>query len=601
MVHLRSMPRRRTMWCVALVLLLLAVFMAFATAQDEVPAAADAVTESVAHDSLTATAAGEAPAPEDLASAADEKAQAAAAAAEEAERQRAEAEEAERQRTEAEEAERQRAEAEEAERQRAEAEEAERQRAEAEEAERQRAEAEEAERQRAEAEEAERQRAEAEEAERQRAEAEEAERQRVKAEEAERQRKVAAVESQRKADEAERQRKADEAERQRKAAEEEKAKRTLDSVDMIRYTAKVLPQGCVKSVVEYLFRVHEYRNRIASAVRDARADLNEARVHAPDTVAQLETTLAQKQDDLLVYDTRTLRMYGGSVPRTCIAESQAWIERQPPVTSTNDYVQAYMHFYHLLAAHINTLYLTARGTAQYLIDSYTPVVGAYTQTAAGYYDRAQAIYTELRSTPGGLPDEPFPELAKRVATMLGYAAVPIGLGVAAGIIAVVALPPVVAAVIAYEYVYKIWVELFLAYYIYGVRMPDGAVSAVTTTVAAAQAGEWAAIGKSALESFLDLVVDADTVFYNGIIAIFLLGHIVVACAILICVWCRCCVPGMRSKRRAAPAKRTPTPAAATTTTTTTVNGGSRGGSTKKQKSDTAAAAAAAAPAAKKKN
>ncbi|KAG5504388.1 hypothetical protein JKF63_04839 [Porcisia hertigi] len=336
----------------------------------------------------------------------------------------------------------------------------------------------------------------------------------------------------------------------------EKAKRSVDSVDMIRYSAKELPQGCVKTVEEYLFRIHEYRRPVSAAVGDARSELNEARVHAPQNVAELEKRLAAKQDDLLVYDLKTLRMYGGNLPKTCIAESQAWLERQPVVTSTNNYVQVYVFFYRFLAAHCRTLYLTARGLVQYLIHSYIPVAESYAKTSQHYFNKAATIYAEVKPVSGKWPDMPFMDLAKLVLRMMSYAFVPIGLVVAAAIIAFVVLPALVSVVVLYEFVYKIWIELFFAYYIYGVQMPSGVITAIKGAVSAAQAGEWASIGNEMADMFFNLVVDSEKIFYNGIIAVFLIGFITALCTFFICVWCRSCIPGSRSKKNPTPLKST---------------------------------------------
>ncbi|TPP50278.1 hypothetical protein CGC21_17305 [Leishmania donovani] len=373
-------------------------------------------------------------------------------------------------------------------------------------------------------------------------------------EERRRQEEEELAERQRRQQEEERRRQEEEelAERQRRQQEEERAKRRIDSVDMIRYSAEELPQGCAKSIEEYLFRVHEHRQHTAAAVRDARSELNEARVHAPKKVAELEKRLAARQDDLLVYDIQTLRMYGGSVPKTCIAESLAWLDAQPDVSSMSEAKQRLVYFFRLTSTHCRALYLTARGVMQYMIDSYTPVVKSYTKSVQYYCDKASAIYAELLPASGKRPDIPMMDLAKKVAVMVGYAAVPIGLGVAAGIVFVAVLPPMVAAVIIYEYVYKIWLELFIAYYTYGAKMPDGAVTAVKSTVAALRAGEWASIGNSVVDALIDLVADPDTDFYNGILAVYLVGSITVICAAFICLWFSCCVPGMRGKKRATP-------------------------------------------------
>ncbi|CAG9574228.1 conserved hypothetical protein [Leishmania major strain Friedlin] len=334
--------------------------------------------------------------------------------------------------------------------------------------------------------------------------------------------------------------------------EEERAKRRIDSVDMIRYSAEELPQGCAKSIQEYLFRVHEHRQHTAAAVRDARSELNEALVHAPNKVAELEKRLAARQDDLLVYDIQTLRMYGGSVPKTCIAESKAWLDTQPDVSSMSEVKQRLAYFFRLTFTHCKVLYLTARGVMQYMIDSYTPVVKSYTKSVQYYCDKASAIYAELLPASGKQLDMPMMDLAKKIAVMVGYAAVPVGLVVAAGIFAVAVLPLMVAAVIMYEYVYKVWLELFIAYYTYGAKMPDGAVTAVKSTVAAARAGEWASIGNSLLDALLDLVSDSDADLYNGVVAVYLVCSIAVVCVTFICLWFSCCVSGMRGKKGARP-------------------------------------------------
>ncbi|CBZ27213.1 conserved hypothetical protein [Leishmania mexicana MHOM/GT/2001/U1103] len=570
-----AISRRRTLLCVAVVLLFLAVMMTFVRAHEEVDASMDAAGERVAqHISVTEKTTEEARA----AAAAVQTAEAEADVEEKeelAERQRRQEELLQRReqlaalrRREEEQAALHHRQEEERQRQleEREREEEERQR---EEEERQR---EEQERQRQleerEREEEERQR---EEEERQREEQErrreEEERQRQeeerRREEEERQRQL----EERQREEQERQRQLEERRRQEKELaerrlreeeelerreEEERAKRRIDSVDMIHYSAEMLPQGCAKGVEEYLFRVHEHRQHKATAVRDARSALNEARVHAPNKVAELEKWLAARQDDLLVYDIQTLRMYGGSVPKTCIEESQAWLDSQPDLSSMGEYKQRAFYLLRLTTTHCKTLYLTASGFAQYLIHSYTPVVESYTKSVEYYCDKATAIYAELLPASGKRPDMPLMDLAKKAAVMVGYAAVPIGLGVAAGTVAVTVLPPVVAALIIYDYVYKIWVELFIAYYTYGAKMPDGVVTAVKSTVAAARAGDWTSIGDSMLDALVDLIPDAEDSFYNGILAVYLLSSVAVICAMLIFVWCSCCIGGMRGKKTAKP-------------------------------------------------
>ncbi|CBZ34276.1 hypothetical protein, conserved [Leishmania donovani] len=475
---LHAVSRRRTLLCVAVVLLFLAVMMTLVRAQEVAATATDAAGKPVAQHTSVTTATSE------------EEARASNAAV-----QAAEAEAAAMRQLEAEEQARREEEEELAERQR-----------------------------------------------------------RQQEEERRRQEEEELAERQRRQQEEERRRQEEEelAERQRRQQEEERAKRRIDSVDMIRYSAEELPQGCAKSIEEYLFRVHEHRQHTAAAVRDARSELNEARVHAPKKVAELEKRLAARQDDLLVYDIQTLRMYGGSVPKTCIAESLAWLDAQPDVSSMSEAKQRLVYFFRLTSTHCRALYLTARGVMQYMIDSYTPVVKSYTKSVQYYCDKASAIYAELLPASGKRPDIPMMDLAKKVAVMVGYAAVPIGLGVAAGIVFVAVLPPMVAAVIIYEYVYKIWLELFIAYYTYGAKMPDGAVTAVKSTVAALRAGEWASIGNSVVDALIDLVADPDTDFYNGILAVYLVGSITVICAAFICLWFSCCVPGMRGKKRATP-------------------------------------------------
>ncbi|KAG5478671.1 hypothetical protein LSCM1_06075 [Leishmania martiniquensis] len=388
----------------------------------------------------------------------------------------------------------------------------------------------------------------------------------------------------------ERRRVAEGEERYRRAAEgrqrREELKRKIDSVDKIRFTATELPQGCAASVEEYLFRVHEKRKKTAAAVRDARSELNEARVHAPNKASKLEEQLARRLDDLLVYDMETLRFYGGSVPKTCIAESQAWLDAQPQPFSSSEYVQKYIIFYRLIAAHVRLLGQTALGVMNYILHSYTPAVLSYTKAAQHYYARAKAQYAELLPAFGEWRDVPVMDLAKKALSMVGYAAVPIGLCAAAGIVAVFVLPPMVAAVMIYECVYKVWIELFFAYYIFGMQVPNGIISAIKAAVAAAQRGDWAYISSSALEALSDLLVDADTVFYNAIVGLFLLVVIVAMCALFICVWCCLCIPGMRGRRKASPLKSAPRSAS-----------GSSNGSKKKA----AATAAAATTAAKKKS
>ncbi|KPA84009.1 putative mitochondrial hypothetical protein [Leptomonas pyrrhocoris] len=537
--------RRRTFLCVTLLVLVLAIALAFVRAQDDAAAAAaagaaDAVQQQQQEQqeeyaAPVTTAEEVAPvSEEEKPQAMMEEAQPSAEAPENVANPNAEAEAAalrQQQQAAAEEAERQRLAAAEEERQRLEAEE--RQRREAEE--RQRREAEE--RQRREAEE--RQRREAEE--RQRREAEE--RQRREAEE--RQRREAEERQRREAEERQR-REAEEAAASRAA--EEKAQREIDSVDTIRDAAKELPEGCAKAVEKYLFRVHEERRQPASAVSEARATLNEARVSAPKKVVSLERKLASAQDALLRYDVQTLRAYGGNVPKTCISEGQAWYDRQPAVESASTYVQAYTHFYRLMAAHLYTMYRTAEGLVHYLMNAYTPAVASFTTTSSEYQSKAWALYEKLFPAKGSRPEMPTAELAKQVATMVSYAAVPLGLGVAAGVVAVVALPPVAAGVLVYEFLYKIWAELFVFYYIYGMKLPEGLVTAAKTTVENVKAGEWGTLGSRSADAFFDLVIDSDKIFYNGILAVFLMVHIVAIAAILVCVWCRCCVPGMRRRK-----------------------------------------------------
>ncbi|CAJ1008692.1 hypothetical protein Q4I28_004005 [Leishmania naiffi] len=477
-----AMSRRRTLLCVATVLLFLVVMMAFVHAQDDMAdAATDSVGEPVAHDTSTATGA------------AVKAAKAKAAAAKEREAR----EQARRQE--------------------------------------------------------------------------------------ERQRQEAEMELKRKAAEARRLKE----EEDRAREYEERAKRRIDSVDMIRYSAKELPQGCVKAVEEYLFRVHEHRQRTAAAVRDARSELNEARVHAPSKVAELEKRLATKQDDLLVYDIETLRMYGGDIPKTCIAEAQDWLDSQPAVTSTSDTVQVYTQFARFIIAHCKTLYLTARGVVQYMISSYTPVVASYTKSAQYYYDKAEMIYTELWPASGKRQDMLMMEFAKKFVVMMGHMSVPICLGATAGILALAVLPPVAVAVVMYEYLYKVWVELFIAYYIYGAKMPDGAIMTVKNIVAAVQEGKWDSIFTNATEAFMDLLVDVETVFYNGVIIILLLANVVMVCGVFMCVWYCYCVPRIRGKKSARPLK--------------SALGSASGGSTVNTKNAATPGAAAAALAAKKKN
>ncbi|CAC9489446.1 conserved hypothetical protein [Leishmania infantum JPCM5] len=520
---LHAVSRRRTLLCVAVVLLFLAVMMTLVRAQEVAATATDAAGKPVAQHTSVTTATSE------------EEARASTAAV-----QAAEAEAAAMRQLEAEEQARREEEEELAERQRRQQEVLQRQedlaalrRREEELVELHRREQEEERRRQEEEELAERQRRQQEEERRRQEEEELAERQRRQQEE-------------------ERRRQEEQEELKRRQQEEERAKRRIDSVDMIRYSAEELPQGCAKGIEEYLFRVHEHRQHTAAAVRDARSELNEARVHAPKKVAELEKRLAARQDDLLVYDIQTLRMYGGSVPKTCIAESLAWLDAQPDVSSMSEAKQRLVYFFRLTSTHCRALYLTARGVMQYMIDSYTPVVKSYTKSVQYYCDKASAIYAELLPASGKRPDIPMMDLAKKAAVMVGYAAVPIGLGVAAGIVFVAVLPPMVAAVIIYEYVYKIWLELFIAYYTYGAKMPDGAVTAVKSTVAALRAGEWASIGNSVVDALIDLVADPDTDFYNGILAVYLVGSITVICATFICLWFSCCVPGMRGKKRATP-------------------------------------------------
>ncbi|KAG5478458.1 hypothetical protein LSCM4_04691 [Leishmania orientalis] len=382
-------------------------------------------------------------------------------------------------------------------------------------------------------------------------------------------------------------------ERYRKAAERrqrrEETKRTIDSVDQIRFAASELPEGCAGSVEEYLFRAHEHRQKLATAVRDTRSELNEARVHAPKRVAKLEKKLAAKLDDLLVYDIETLRLYGGNVPKTCIAESQAWLNAQSQLFSTSDTVQVCIYLLRILSAHFRLLGQTVLGVANYMIKSYAPAVASYTKSAQHYYDTAKAMYAELLPATGEWPDVPMTDLAKRAAVMVGYAAVPVGLGVTVGIVAVILLPPVATAMVMYECVYKVWAELFFAYYIYGMRLPSGIVAAIKSTAAAAQAGRWAYISGNIKEAFTGLLVDADTVFYNAVIAFLMLVNLVVIGATFICVWCCFCIPGMRGRRRASPLKSVPR----------STSGSSNG--SKKKPAATAGAAGAAGAAAKKKS
>jgi chemotaxis protein histidine kinase CheA len=528
--------RRRTLLCATLLVLVVAITLAFVTAQEEQPAEA----EAHAHYGNDESGAAPVVAAEDAA--VIKEIRVAAAAEEEEHAPVTEtlsetpvaAEEQQPAMVDEGAAAEDMASAEAEARRQQEAEEAERQRREEEE--RLRREEEERIRQ---AEEEERRRREEEE--RQRREEEE----RKRREEEERQRQAAEAERRRREEEERKRREAEEAAR-REA--EEKAKRQLDSIDVIRASAKELKVGCAAAVEEYLFRVHENRQRPAAAVSETRAKLNEARVSAPEKVAALEKRLAHAQDTLLVFDVQTLRAYGGNVPKTCIGEGQAWYDRQEAVSSPNTYVQAYTHFYRIIAAHVYTMYRTAEGLVYYLMHAYTPSLAAFTATASDYQNKAWVIYEELFPAKGSRPELPIADFAKQLVTMVGYAAVPIGLGIAAGIVAVIALPPVAAGVLLYEFLYKIWAELFVFYYVYGMKMPEGLVTALKTTVANVKASQWDVLGTRTADAFFALVVDSDRIFYNGILALFLLGHVVVITAILMCVWCRCCVPGMRSRK-----------------------------------------------------
>ncbi|KAL7697927.1 hypothetical protein N2W54_000606 [Lotmaria passim] len=420
----------------------------------------------------------------------------------------------------------------------------------------QQAEEEEARRQQqAEEEEARRQQQAEEEEARRQQQAEEEEARRRQAEEEEARRRQAEEEARRrKAEEEERQHREAEEHRRRKEeaaarrAAEERSRRELDTVDQIRYSAKELKEGCASLVEKYLFRVHEERQSSASAVSETRAKLNDARVNAPEQVAALEKRLADAQDALWMYDIHTLRSYGGNLPKTCIAEGQDWFESQPDVNSENTYVLAYTHFYRLIVAHLYTMYRTGEGLVHYLMHAYAPALASFTATASDYQNKAWAIYEELFPATGSRPEMPVGQLAKHVATMAGYAAVPLGLGVAAGVISIVALPPVAAGVLVYEYLYKIWAELFIFYYNFGMKLPEGLVAVAKTSVENVKAGEWKVLGSRATDAFFDLVMDSDKIFYNGLLAVFLLAHVVMVAIILMCVWCRCCVPGMRSRK-----------------------------------------------------
>ncbi|KPI88370.1 hypothetical protein ABL78_2545 [Leptomonas seymouri] len=399
----------------------------------------------------------------------------------------------------------------------------------------------------------------AEEAERKRREEEEHRRQ---AEEAERKRREE-EEHRRQAEEAERKRRekeehrrqAEEAERKRREAEEaarraaaERAKRELDTIDVIRSSAVELPVGCAKLVKSYLFRVREERRIPVAAVSEARAQLNEARVSSPKQVQSLEQKLAKAQDALLVYDVQTLRTYGGNLPKTCIMQGQAWYDRQTTVRSENAYLQAYTHFYRLIVAHLYTMYETAEGLVYYLMDAYKPSLESFTSTVVAYQNRAWAIFEQLFPSNGSRPEMSMVELVKQSATMASYFLVPIGFGITAGLVAVIAFPPLAAGVLLYLYVYKIWAELFIFYYIYGMKLPEGLVAAAKATVETAKASQWDVLRTRTADTLLNLVTDSDRVFFNGILSIFLLLNVVAIVAILFCVWCRLCVPGMRSRK-----------------------------------------------------
>lgn len=533
--------RRRTFLCVTLFVLVIAVALAFVSAQEDAAATAAGQEvadqqqqqqqqhEIVAEPAVDATTEAAEAAPH------GEEAESAAPAATESDDNNEEAERAAQAAAEEAERQQQQAQAQEQQRQREEEEEA---------AARAAAAAAEAEARAAAEAEAQRQQQEAEEAARRAAE--EAERIRQQEEEAEARRRQAEAEA-RQRREAEEQRRRAEAEAARRAAEE-RAKRELDSVDTIRGSAKELPEGCASLVEKYLFRVHEERKATAAAVGHVRAELNEARVNAPDTAAALEKKLAKAQDDLHVYDVQTLRTYGGNLPKTCIAEGEAWLDRQSEVVSENTYVQAYTHFYRLMTAHLVTMFRTAEGLVYYYQHSYTPSLQYFMNTAAAYQDEAWALYEKLFLPSGGRPEMPLADFAKQVAKMVGYASVPIGLGIAAGVVCVVALAPVAAGVVVYEFVYKIWTELFFFYYIYGMKLPEDLVRVASTTVENVKASQWNVIGNRAADAFFDSVIDSDKIFFNGIIAIFLLSHVVVIAAVLIFVWCRCCVPGMSRRK-----------------------------------------------------
>ncbi|CCW68282.1 unnamed protein product [Phytomonas sp. Hart1] len=298
----------------------------------------------------------------------------------------------------------------------------------------------------------------------------------------------------------------------------------VEGPSTIQWRASLLKGGCAQAVSDYLKRIHDDSKSVKNAVSQARKKVNFARLHKPQNVPSAEQRLNASKQALNAFDAETLRLFGASLPKTCVTEVKDRMGLPEESTSLNSAYDVALYIFRSVMAHTQTFYLTMKGVWNYTVDSYIPIVKDFQGFSDVYYKKAVKLFNEAHPRPGlltkisGKPKTvPTSEFIVKILKGLAYACVPLALVAFIGLVVALLFPVLMIGVFIPDLIYHVWIRLFIFYYPYAMVFPSDFITEVQGLYVFAFERNWGACWGILKKAITGAMTNFDGLYYNTVL------------------------------------------------------------------------------------
>lgn len=313
---------------------------------------------------------------------------------------------------------------------------------------------------------------------------------------------------------------------------------------------------CASRIVSYLRRAVTQRAELKQRELRARANLNEARSVAleeedgqrepkNDThqrIMEAWGVVGAVNDDIIRFNERTIKQHG-DVPCVCINEVFGGpdIRAAGAATSWKEIVLLQMD---LLFMYWKLYWETLHGVWLFTFEEYAPYEKLYGDTVGHYQRKVQELRTELERTSTLSADKDvnplvgFARLALTHAKIWTYSAVPWVTQITVVLFVLLFLPFIMSATVLSNFVWRLWLQLFVAHHVYGLTA-DGILDSLREYISLVTSQKWKELQGRLITGLSALAFGGSCgTFFSLLPAMIFIFATVAFMVTLMCVWAR---------------------------------------------------------------